>query len=103
MNSFGINELSINILKNIFSKYENIKEVNLYGSRAKGNHHDRSDVDLVICNSNIDRQLLGNLILEINNSNFPYMVDIQVFENLKNEKLIEHINRVGKVFYKKEN
>jgi predicted nucleotidyltransferase len=103
MNSFGINELSINILKNIFSKYENIKEVNLYGSRAKGNYHDRSDVDLVICNSNIDRQLLGNLILEINNSNFPYMVDIQVFENLKNEKLIEHINRVGKVFYKKEN
>ena len=47
MNTFGINESSIDILYTIFSKYEQVKEVVLYGSRAKGNYHDRSDVDMV--------------------------------------------------------
>ena len=101
MNTFGINESSMDILNTIFSKYEQVNEVVLYGSRAKGNHNDRSDVDMVICNSKIDRHVLGEIILEINNSNFPYTIDIQLFENLKNEKLIEHILRVGKTFYKR--
>jgi len=103
MNKFGINESSIDILYTIFSKYEQVKEVVLYGSRAKGNYHDRSDVDMVICNSQIDRHVLGQIILEINNNNFPHIIDIQLFDNLKNKKLIEHILRVGKTLYKRVN
>lgn len=101
MNAFGIDESSMDILTNIFSKYEQVTEVVLYGSRAKGNHHDRSDVDMVICNSNIDRHVLGEIILDINNSNFPYTIDIQLFESLKNENLIAHILRFGKTLYKR--
>jgi predicted nucleotidyltransferase len=99
----GLNEKSADILKDIFSKYDQVNIVVLYGSRAKGNYHERSDVDMVICKSNLDRHILGKIILDINNSNFPNTVDIQLFENLKNKKLIEHINRVGILFYKKEN
>ena len=102
MNNFGIKESSINILIDIFSKYEPITEVVLYGSRAKGNYNERSDVDMVIRNSKVDRHILGKIILDINNSNFPYTIDLQMFENIKNKNIIEHINRVGKVFYKKE-
>ena len=103
MNSFGINEAPMTILGSIFSTYEQINKVLLYGSRAKGSYNERSDVDMVICCSNkIDRHILGKIILDVNNSNFPYTVDIQIFETLKNKKLIEHINRVGQVFYTKE-
>lgn len=90
------------ILKTIFAKHEKVSKVIVYGSRAKGTNTDRSDVDLVICNSNIDRHQLGRLILDISNSNFPYTIDIQIYEHLKNKKLIEHINRVGKTFYNKQ-
>ncbi|NBV14033.1 MAG: nucleotidyltransferase domain-containing protein [Sphingobacteriia bacterium] len=103
MNPFGLSEPSIAIIKSIFSKYEEVSEVILYGSRAKGNFQERSDVDLVICKSKIDRHVLGKIILDINNSNFPYTIDIQLFEDLKNIELINHINRVGQSFYKKEN
>jgi hypothetical protein len=99
----GINQKSTDILNSIFSKYEEVNEVILYGSRAKGNYHERSDVDMVINNSNLDRHILGKIILDINNSNFPNTVDIQLFENLKNKKLIDHIHRVGVLFYKKNN
>ncbi len=102
MNTFGINESSMAILEAIFAKNKHLTEVVLYGSRAKGNYNERSDVDLVICNSKIDRHQLGKIILEINNSNFPYTIDLQLFESLNNKKLIEHITRVGKIFYKKK-
>lgn len=99
---FGLNETCMTILENIFKKYSLVNEVILYGSRAKGNYHDRSDVEMVICNSKIDRQILGNIILDINNSNFPYTIDISIFEKLENKNLIEHINEVGEILYKKK-
>ena len=99
MNVFGLKEEEEQILKSIFSKYENLNKIVVYGSRAKGTFNERSDVDLVITESNIDRPLIGQIISEINNSNFPYLVDLQDFSKLKNQQLIEHINRVGKVFY----
>jgi len=101
MDTFGISQSAENIIFSIFSKYEQILEVILYGSRAKGNYNERSDLDLVICKSKIDRKILGEVIQEINDSNFPYTIDLQVLENISNEKLIEHIERVGEIFYRK--
>lgn len=50
----------------------------------------------------IDRQTIGKLIFEINNSDFPYTVDIQNFYSIKNPALIEHIQKFGKPFYERE-
>ena len=81
-----------------------MNKVVVYGSRAKGTFNEWSDVDLAITESNIERPLIGQIISEINNSNFPYLVvDLQDFSKLKNQQFIEHINRVGKVFYNRGN
>ena len=66
-----------------------------------GTNKDRSDVDLVLMDKNIDRFTLGNLIFEINNSDFPFTVDLQNFNMLKNSDLIKHIQTHGKLFYSK--
>jgi predicted nucleotidyltransferase len=57
MNIFGLKEEQIH--KSIFSKYENLNKVLVYGSRAKGTFNERNDVDLVITESNIYRSLIG--------------------------------------------
>lgn len=98
---FGISQSALDMIHGILARYDTIQKVLIYGSRAKGNYHARSDVDLVICESQVDRNLLGELITHINESDFPYTVDIQVLENIKNLDLIEHIQRVGKIFYVK--
>ncbi len=103
MSNFGLKEEEEQLLKSIFSKYDSLNKVIVYGSRAKGTFNERSDIDLVITESNIERPLIGQIISEINNSNFPYLVDLQDFSSLKNQQLIEHINRVGKVFYSRRN
>lgn len=89
------------LLTHIFQKYEQVHSVILYGSRAKGTHNKRSDLDLAIANSAIDRKTLGMLYFDLNNSDIPYLVDLQVFEQIKNPQLKEHILRVGKVIYSK--
>ena len=100
---FGLTQEQINHLIAIFKKYLKSGKVIIYGSRAKGNFTSRSDIDLVIKNSKtIDMQLLANLKEEIQESDLPYLVDIQFFETIKNVELIEHIIRVGKVLYQKD-
>ena len=83
MNIFGLKEEEYQLLKSIFRIYQQVNKVLVYGSRAKGNFNDRSDIDLVITESNVERQLIGQIISEINNSNFPYLFDIQDFSILK--------------------
>uniref|UniRef100_Q3AT08 Polymerase beta nucleotidyltransferase domain-containing protein n=1 Tax=Chlorobium chlorochromatii (strain CaD3) TaxID=340177 RepID=Q3AT08_CHLCH len=101
MNEFGITDSHLHIIRSIFKQYQAINKVLIYGSRAKGNYSERSDVDLVICDTTFDRKTIGKILLAINNSDFPYTVDLQIMENIKNKNLQEHIKRVGKEFYTK--
>jgi predicted nucleotidyltransferase len=96
---FRINSNNIEILNFIFRKYLQIERVIIYGSRAKGNFRENSDVDLIITNSKIDRHDIGKILSEIDDSNFSYIVDLQDFNTINNRDLIDHINRVGKTIY----
>ncbi len=95
---FGIMKQGMDILNTIFRNYPEIKEVKVYGSRAKDTYNDRSDLDLVIINP-VDRKTLGKLWMEINSSDFPLAVDLQILDDIRNESLKAHISRVGKTFY----
>lgn len=100
MNSdFGIDQKRIAILKDIFENYPEVSRVLVYGSRAKGNFDDRSDLDLVIMDD-IERKTLGAIWMEINSSDFPLTVDLQVWRDIKNEDLKSHISRVGLSLFK---
>jgi len=95
---FGISSRNRELLNSIVKRYLDGGVLILYGSRAKGNFRDRSDVDLVIRgNRNLDFNLIGEIKDEISDSDFPYLVDLQFYESIKNRDLLEHIDRVGKV------
>jgi uncharacterized protein len=99
MNSnFGIDQKGTAILRDIFDKYPEVSRVLVYGSRAKGNFDIRSDLDLVIMDD-IDRKILGEIWMEINSSDFPLTVDLQVWGDIKNEGLKSHISRVGRTLF----
>jgi predicted nucleotidyltransferase len=98
METFGLIDKSLQILLGIFRNYPAISEVKVYGSRAKGTYTERSDLDLVVMDE-LDRKTLGEIWMEINSSDFPLTVDIQVWKDIKNENLKDHIRRVGKIFY----
>jgi predicted nucleotidyltransferase len=97
---FGIYQKTTDELMSIFEKYIGIEKVIIYGSRAKGNYKEGSDIDLTLI-GNVQRQDLMNILEEIDDSYIPYLFDISIYNDLNSESLKEHINRVGKIFYKR--
>lgn len=97
---FGLSENIINILKNFFTNFSEVEEVKVYGSRAKGNYRKGSDIDFAIY-GDIDYDLLSKITSEIDELPTPYKYDITGYKTLEHQGLKEHIDRLGKVFYKK--
>lgn len=94
MKNTGLSSETLNILASIFSRYPEIEEVILYGSRAKGNFTERSDIDLA-AKGNISRYVISRILLELEDSNILNSIDLQSYNELKNRELIQHIDRVG--------
>ena len=95
----GLSIATINQINSVFEKSPKIKKVYLYGSRAKGNFRHGSDIDLVIKNTNLTFNELLHIETELDDLMLPYSFDVSLFQKLTNQKLIEHINRVGLLFY----
>ena len=100
---FGLTQETIDKINSVFVKYPEIEEVVLYGSRAKGNYREGSDIDISLKGENVTDRIRSYVSGDIDDLNTPYLFDISVFHKLGSESLVEHINRIGQVFYKKEN
>ena len=99
---FGLSDNIIDILKNFFKKFPEVEEVKIYGSRAKGNYKKGSDIDFAIFGE-IDYRLTSKIAAGLDQLPTPYKFDVTDYNSLKHLPLKEHIDRVGKTFYKKEN
>lgn len=97
---FGIYDKSYELIQRYFSTQENILEVRIYGSRAKGTEKTGSDIDLAIY-TNSERDLSGKVKTDLEELSTPYYFDITDMKHLTHKALQEHIARVGKLFYKK--
>jgi len=74
----------------------------LYGSRAKGNYKNGSDIDITLHGEGLGFQEMMDISMELDDLLLPYMIDLSIFEMLDHAGLRENIERVGKVFYESE-
>ena len=98
----GLKDKELSKLRNLFSQYADIEQVVLYGSRAKGDYKPFSDVDITLMGNSFTRDQLNKLLLDIDDLLLPYQFDVSIYHTLKNDALIEHIQRVGVSIYQKE-
>ncbi|MDP4209988.1 MAG: nucleotidyltransferase domain-containing protein [Bacteroidota bacterium] len=85
------------------SKNDNIDEVILFGSRAKGSYHTGSDIDLALKGNNIGINDILDLSIELDKLLLPYKIDLVIYKRIKEKALIEHIDRVGVKLYQRSN
>lgn len=90
------------LFASIFSQFENIQEVILFGSRAKGTHKNGSDIDLCLKGLEIDTEILIKLMGRIDALDLPYQIDLVIYEKISNLELKDHIKRVGQTIYTKK-
>jgi len=100
--NFGLDETTISKINSVFENYLEIEEVIVYGSRAKGNFREGSDIDITLKGENLSDEIRSKVWLDIDDLNIPYLFDISIFNQLKSESLVDHIERIGKLFYKKK-
>ena len=97
---FGLKDSDIDKLCSIFDKIDQIDRVIIYGSRAKGTFRVGSDIDLTIHGIGLNIGILNRIEDEIEELLLPYKLDISIFDHIDNDNLKDHIERIGKIFYK---
>lgn len=101
---FGLTESTIQKIGGVFAQHDAIEKAVVYGSRAKGNYTNGSDIDLTLfCRpeTDISAHDIARILNELDDLMLPYTIDLSVFDKLTNAKLREHIERVGQVFYQR--
>lgn len=98
---FGLETININRIREVFRKHPDVQEAIIYGSRAKGNWREDSDIDICL-KGEIKLSVIYEIENQLDDLMLPFTFDISVFEKLDNNDLIDHIERVGKRFYTKE-
>lgn len=99
---YGLKDIELAKLNEVFAANKRIERVVLYGSRAKGNYKPFSDVDITLEGDELTHTDLSRLSLAIDDLLLPYQFDISIFHTLKNEALIDHIRRMGITIFEKK-
>jgi predicted nucleotidyltransferase len=98
---FGLKEDIISGIIDVFTSFPEVSNVVLYGSRAKGNFKNGSDIDLVLKGEQLNGSLLNKISLKLDDLYLPYTFDLSVYSDIDNMELLDHINRIGVSFYNK--
>ena len=102
-NMFGLHSTDIDEIKKILKEFPEVDEAVIFGSRAIGNYKQGSDVDITIKGKNINIKTVSSILFKLNEESLmPYHFDIINYNSISNQMLIEHIERVGILFYSKE-
>ena len=96
---FGLPDDVLPRLLAVLSINRKVKQITLYGSRAKGNSRDGSDIDLCLDGDALSLKDLAELDASIDDLLLPWKVDIAVRQQIDNPDLIAHIERVGVMLY----
>jgi predicted nucleotidyltransferase len=89
--NLGLSEKNINLIIGVLKACGAAKAA-VFGSRAKGNYRDNSDIDIAVWGD----VNIGHILTELDELPMPYKFDVVAYETIKNDKLREHIDRVGK-------
>lgn len=88
----------LELVRSVFRLHPEVKSATLFGSRAKGTHSDRSDVDLVLA-GDIEPLRAEAIAAELEELPLPYRFDVQSLAHIQHRLLLEHIQRVGILIY----
>ncbi|MGL2988149.1 nucleotidyltransferase domain-containing protein [Flavobacterium sp. RSSA_27] len=103
MMQFGLQAEDIAKINRVFSDFDAIESVYIYGSRAKGNFKNSSDIDLTLVEQTLSISDFLALENQLDDLLLPYKIDLSQKRKITNLDLLAHIDRVGQLFYVKEN
>ncbi len=100
---FGLKETTIEKICGVLARYPQVEQAILYGSRAKGNYKNGSDIDLTLRGgADLTVPVLYKIMGELDDLLLPYTIDLSIFHDISDPDVVDHIRRVGVTFYEKK-
>jgi predicted nucleotidyltransferase len=97
---YGLQETPIQKIRAVLAHYPQVERAILYGSRAKGNHRNGSDIDLTLDGgADLTLSVVYRILDDLDELLLPYTIDLSILDNISDPDVIEHIRRVGVLFY----
>jgi predicted nucleotidyltransferase len=94
--TFGLHHETLKKIREVFLNSKEIKKVVIFGSRARGDYNETSDIDIGLY---LDGKLESGIIDNINIAAGIYKTNVLIVEEVVNKKLKENIEREGIIIY----
>jgi len=91
---YGISQNALDKIKAVLFSMQGVEQAILYGSRAKGNYKEGSDIDLTV-KGNLTFDDLVKMSVNLDDLNLPCKIDLSLYSQIVNKDLLDHIDRVG--------
>ena len=99
---YGLPQSAVQKICAVLSRYPQVEKAILYGSRAKGNYKNGSDIDLTLRGgADLSLNVIYKILDVLDDLLLPYTIDLSIFNDIRDPDVIEHIQRVGVTFYDK--
>ena len=98
---YGLEDHIVGKIIKVFAVFPEIDQAIIYGSRAKGNYRGGSDIDLTLKGTNLNASNLNKISIELDDLLLPYTFDLSIYHHIRQQDLLDHINRVGNLFYQR--
>ncbi len=86
-------------VRSVLRLHPEVHSATLFGSRAKGTHTPRSDVDLAL-SGQVTALRAETIAAELEELPLPFRFDVQALDQIRFAPLLEHIQRVGTEIYR---
>lgn len=98
----GLSTQTLQKIQDVFVRYPQVEEAVLYGSRARGDYKNGSDIDLTLHGgTELTHTILSQIVNDLDDQLLAYTIDLSIFKNIRNPEMIEQIERVGVALYKR--
>lgn len=91
----------IEAITGVLAHYSHVEKAILYGSRAKGTAKPYSDIDIALKGTSLTYTDWARIHNDLDDLLLPYKIDITLYNDIRNEELRNHIDRVGIVIYER--
>ena len=98
----GLPEESANQIISWLKTNSLVEEAILFGSRAKGNYREGSDIDLCLKGSFLGPEMIIGLLNEYEALYLPWKLDLIIYSQITEPLLKSHIDRVGICIFRRQ-
>lgn len=101
--TFGLTKEDLDCIVTVLRKEKVIEEAVIFGSRALKKYKTGSDVDIALKGEKVNHDTVNQVSYILNEETLmPYQFDIINRNKITNQKLAEHIDRLGISIFKKQ-